>query len=64
MLTLHVTGMSCEHCVKAITRAVGAVQGAGKVDVDLARGTVAVQGSADPAAVRAAIVEEGYDIAA
>jgi hypothetical protein len=33
------------------------------VAVDLNRGVVAVQGSPDPAAVRAAIAAEGYDAA-
>ncbi len=64
MLTLNVTGMTCDHCVKAVTHAVRAIPGAGAVVVDLARGTVAVQGTPDPAAVRAAIAEEGYEIAA
>jgi copper chaperone len=64
MLTLTVTGMTCDHCVRAVTRAVGAVPGAAHVAVDLDHGTVAVQGNPDPAAVRAAIVEEGYGVAA
>ncbi len=63
-LTLNVTGMTCDHCVKAVTHAVRAIPGAGAVVVDLARGTVAVQGTPDVAAVRAAIAEEGYDVAA
>jgi copper chaperone len=64
MLTLTVTGMTCEHCAKAVTRAVRALPGVDDVAVDLGRGTVAVQGDPDPTAVRAAIVEEGYGIAA
>ena len=64
MLTLNVTGMTCGHCVKAVTAAVRAVPGAGEVAVDLKHGTVSVQGSPDASAVRAAIAEEGYDVAA
>ena len=64
MLTLSVTGMTCEHCVKAVSKAVRAVPGAEAVAVDLERGLVTVQGHPDAAAVRAAIVEEGYDVAA
>jgi len=60
MLTLNVTGMTCDHCVKAVTDAVRAIPGTRAVVVDLSRGTVAVQGTPDPAAVRAAIAEEGY----
>ncbi len=64
MMTLNVTGMTCDHCVKAVTQAVSAIPGAGAVVVDLDRGTVAVQGAPDVAAVRAAIVDEGYEVAA
>jgi copper chaperone len=63
MLELTVTGMTCEHCVKAVTRAVRAVPGAQAVSVDLERGLVAVAGTADADAVRAAIVTEGYGVA-
>ena len=64
MLTLSVTGMTCEHCVKAVSKAVRAVPGAEAVAVDLARGIVTVEGHPDAAAVRAAITEEGYDVTA
>ena len=61
MLRLPVSGMTCEHCVAAVTRAVRAVPGAGDVRVDLARGEVTVQGQPDPEAVRAAVAGEGYE---
>jgi copper chaperone len=64
MLTLTVTGMTCGHCVKAVTRAVRAVPGTQSVAVDLDQGRVTVQGEPDEAAVRAAIVDEGYEVAA
>jgi copper chaperone CopZ len=64
VLQLTVTGMACDHCVKAITRAVQAVPGAGKASVDLASGRVRIEGSPDPQAVRAAVLEEGYGVAA
>ncbi len=60
MLRLPVSGMTCEHCVAAVARAVRVVPGAGDVRVDLAHGEVTVQGHPDPQAVRAAIAEEGY----
>lgn len=60
MLELTVTGMTCEHCARAVARAVRAVPGAGAVSVDLDRGRVTVAGVPDPAAVRAAILQEGY----
>lgn len=64
MLTLTVTGMTCDHCVRAVTAAVRAVPGTEAVAVDLAGGTVTVRGTPDPDKVRAAIVAEGYDVPA
>jgi copper ion binding protein len=58
-----VRGMSCGHCVAAITSAVSALPGVTDVDVDLAGGAVRVAGTADPAAVAAAIEDAGYDVA-
>jgi len=60
MLQLKVSGMTCGHCVAAVTRAVKAVPSVRDVAVDLASGAVTVQGEADERAVRAAITEEGY----
>lgn len=60
MMRLAVAGMTCAHCVEAVTRAVQAVPGAGEVRVDLAHGEVTVQGHPDPEAVRAAVAGEGY----
>jgi copper chaperone len=62
MTTYAVAGMSCQHCVDAVTREVTAVPGVTGVRVDLAAGTVEVAGTADDAAVRAAIDEAGYEV--
>lgn len=62
--TYAVQGMSCAHCVAAVTREVGAVPGVDRVDVDLGAAQVHVQGAADDAAVRAAITDAGYEVAA
>jgi copper chaperone len=60
-----VPGMTCEHCRIAITGEVSRVHGVESVDVDLEGKRVTVDGIgfADDA-VRAAIDEAGYDIAA
>lgn len=55
-----VEGMTCGHCVKAVIHAVQVLDGAAKVDVDLAKKQVRVDSSTDPALIRAAIQEEGY----
>ncbi|WP_434704860.1 heavy-metal-associated domain-containing protein [Pseudomonas sp. Z1-12] len=60
MQTFNVEGMSCGHCVKAITEAVQAKDPAAAVRVDLRTKTVQVQSSLPADAVVAAIKEEGY----
>ena len=62
MLTLKVSGMTCGHCVAAVSAAVSAVAGAGEVSVDLATGVVRAEGRPDRAAVRTAIADEGYEV--
>ncbi|MDX1875495.1 cation transporter [Mycolicibacterium sp. 120266] len=61
-IVLRVEGMSCGHCVSAITAAVQPLPGVASVAVDLAAGTVTVTGTADPATVTAAIEDCGYDV--
>jgi copper chaperone len=61
-LIYRVDGMSCEHCVVAVTGEVGDVAGVQTVDVDLDTKLVRVSGAGiDGAAVVAAIDEAGYD---
>jgi len=62
MLRLRISGMTCEHCVAAIARAVRAVPGVRDVAVDLATGRLEVVGSPDETAIRAAIAEQGYGV--
>jgi copper chaperone len=60
MIKLKIEGMTCGHCVTHVKQALAAVPGvAGPVEVTLA-GDAQVPGSADPAALIAAVVEEGY----
>jgi copper chaperone len=62
MLTLHVEGMSCGHCVRAVTEAIRTLDPKAEVAVDLATGTVRAETGAAPAAVTAAVEEEGYKV--
>ena len=59
-----VEGMSCGHCVGAVTNAVKTLDPKAEVKVDLASGKVEVQSEQDRAAIAAAIQEEGYKVAA
>jgi copper chaperone len=60
-----VVGMTCGHCVNAVTDEVGAVPGVTGVDVDLTSGALTVTSGApvDDTAVRAAVEEAGYEVA-
>jgi copper chaperone len=63
-LNYSVPGVSCEHCVGAVTAEVERVEGVEAVVVDLESKRVNVTGrSIDDGAVRAAIDDAGYDIA-
>lgn len=64
--TYRVEGMTCDHCVRAVRTEVGAIEGVAEVEVDLATGEVAVTSAAplDPAAVRTAVDEAGYELVA
>ncbi|HEY8544922.1 MAG TPA: heavy metal-associated domain-containing protein [Acidimicrobiales bacterium] len=59
-----VSGMTCGHCVSAVTQEVTALPGVTDVDVDLASGRVTVTSDqpVDPAAVKAAVEEAGYEV--
>ncbi|PYB91657.1 heavy-metal-associated domain-containing protein [Pseudomonas sp. MB-090624] len=60
MQVLNVQGMTCGHCVKAVTRAVQQLDASAKVEVDLAAKQVRVQSELVQEQVLAAIREEGY----
>ena len=62
--TYIVSGMTCDHCVLSVTEEVTEVQGVASVAVDLASGELNVRGEgfADEA-IRAAVVEAGYQVA-
>ena len=55
-----VSGMTCGHCAKAITRALQALDAQAVVDVDLAGGEVRASGAFDADQAIAAIRSEGY----
>jgi copper chaperone CopZ len=61
-----VEGMSCQHCVRAVTEEMTKLPGVQEVTVDLATGAVTVTSAAplDLEAVRGAVDEAGYALAA
>lgn len=62
MQVFKVQGMSCGHCVRAITQAVQARDAAAEVQVDLAAGEVRVASCLPAVEVAEAIAEEGYAV--
>ena len=60
-MRIKVRGMSCNHCVMAVRKALEATPGVERVvEVSLERGEAVVEGRPDPKAVVAAIEREGY----
>ncbi len=58
----NVPGMSCAHCTRAVSDALGAVPGVQSVEVDLETKLVRVEGDdLDDPTLRAAIEEAGYE---
>ena len=62
--TFTVIGMTCGHCVAAVSTELGKLAQVSSVQVDLASGTVAIEsdGPLDPADVATAIDEAGYEV--
>jgi copper chaperone len=61
--TLKVTGMTCNHCVMSVTKALKKVPGVESADVSLEKAQAVVKGSADTQTLIKAVKEEGYDAA-
>ncbi|MFN7668368.1 MAG: heavy-metal-associated domain-containing protein [Burkholderiales bacterium] len=57
-----VSGMSCGHCVRAITQAIQALDPQAQVQVSLSEASVTVESSLDEAVVAAVIQEAGYSV--
>lgn len=59
---LQVQGMSCQHCVRAVTQAIQQHDTGADVRVELATGQVRVQTHLSREEAASAIVSEGYDV--
>lgn len=62
MLLFKVSGMSCEHCVRAVQAEIRKVAPEATVKVDLAAGVVGIEGAAEPQKISEAIAEAGYTV--
>ena len=66
MTTIKIKGMTCKHCVMAVAKALGGIDGIRDVQVDLERGEASYteEKPVDRALIRERIVKAGFDIAA
>ena len=61
--TLKISGMSCQHCVRAVTGVLQGVDGVARADVDLGKGSAVVEydpARTNPRALANAVMDEGY----
>ncbi|HUF50335.1 MAG TPA: heavy-metal-associated domain-containing protein [Longimicrobiales bacterium] len=61
--TLKVTGMTCQHCVRAVTQALASQAGVARAEVDLESGRATVEfddAHVTPRALARAVMAEGY----
>lgn len=57
-----VDGMTCDHCVRTITKAIHAIDTEARVEVDIADCTVTIDGDVDPALAMEAVEAAGYRV--
>jgi copper chaperone len=64
MPTIKVNGMTCQHCVAAVTKALESIDGIANVKVDLEAGTATYDEvtTVDAEAIRRAIEDAGYEL--
>lgn len=62
--TFTVTGMTCGHCEKAVTRAIQDADPQAQVSIDRSQNKVEVQSAQPREALAKAIAEEGYAVSA
>jgi copper ion binding protein len=62
--TYQVQGMTCGHCVSAVSSEISQIPGVSDVSVDLSTGQVTVKADqpVEDAMVRAAVEEAGYEV--
>ena len=58
-----VTGMTCGHCEKAVTRALKTIDPQAQVAIDRSQNKVQVESSQPREVLAKVIVEEGYNVA-
>lgn len=61
-IEFQVEGMSCQHCVAAVTNAIREHDDTAQVQVDLATGRVAIESTQPAGTLKSALDEAGYTV--
>ena len=62
MATVKIKGMSCQHCVASVTKALSELPGVSNVKVDLAKGEANYDGEIAIETVKTAISRIGFEV--
>lgn len=62
MNTIHIKGMSCQHCVASSTKALESIDGISNVTVDLEKGEAHYEGDVNIEVIKAAIAKIGFEV--
>lgn len=64
MTTIKIKGMSCDHCVRAVSRVLDSIEGINNVKVDLAKGaaTFIEEKPVDVNMIKEQIKKAGYEV--
>ena len=64
MTTIKIKGMTCQHCVMAVTKALGGIEGIKEVRVDLGKGeaTFTEEKTVDRTLIRERITKAGFEV--
>jgi copper chaperone len=61
-MTVKIGGMSCEHCVKAVEKALKDLKGIKNIKVGIGQAVFEAPDKTDPAQIKSAIEDAGYEI--
>lgn len=61
-MILKIEGMMCGHCAARVEKALKAVPGVEAVSISLEKKQAEITGSAEPAALRQAVLDAGYTV--
>jgi len=62
MTTIKIKGMSCQHCVNSVRKALETISGISNVRIDLSTGEATFDGKVDLQTVKEAIAKIGFEM--